>query len=161
MRRTLFVALIAMAMVLTALPASAVPKSTFDVPVDCPSGSFLIRFVDNQGSIVGFDEQDRPVLVHILDVTFSVTVTDVNDELIYGDSVEFGWTRGSGKGLAAKIEHCTFDDDRLNAPFFVDEEFASSFERDFGTDALFGHIGETVNVLINITGSVGLTMPGR
>lgn len=159
MARKLAIGAAAMAiLVLGAAPVSAMPKALFYVDVDCPSGSQTLGFIDNEGSIVGFDEGGNVVQFHKLDGEFSV-VAEVEGEVVFSANESFAEQIGKGKGL--KLEQCEFAAVFADLTETVTEDLAALFEELYGTDVLYDYLGAEVHILSQISGDVWLKFPGR
>ncbi len=143
-----------------ALPAMALPADVLEVDVECPSGSQTIDFIDNQGSIVGFDESGAVVQFHAINAMFSV-VAEIDGTEIFSAADTFQIVKGQGKGLARQLEECTFDVVFEQGSEVITAELAAQFEEDFGSPVLFEHIGETVDFFSFAEGSIWLKRPGR
>lgn len=157
-RKLLITCLVAAFIALGSVPAVAMPKDLLLVDVECPSGSQELGFIDNQGSIVGFDEDGNVVQFHRLEGTLALSA-DVAGVEVFSASDTFTALIGKGKGL--KLEHCTFAAVFADFTETVTQELAEFFETEFGTDVLHAYIGQDVTVLSQITGDVWLKTPGR
>lgn len=160
MIRRLIIAAFAALVVLSASPAVATPPNLLDVAVECPSGDLTIGFIDNNGSIVGFDEEGNVVQFRKLDALFHLTV-QIGGEFVVDTSEGFVQEIGKGKGPKSQLEECTFYVEFANFTATVDEELAASFAADFGDDSLFAHIGEQAHIVSALFGDVWLKFPGR
>lgn len=160
MVKRLIFAAVAVTFAISAAPALATPSNLLYVDVACPSGSQTIGFIDNNGSIVGFDENGNVVQFHKLDATLSVTVS-IDDVDVVDLDEAFPQQIGKGKGLGSQLEACSFSVTFAEFMTEITAEFAAQFEADFGSDELSQHIGEDAHVLSVLAGDVWLKFPGR
>ena len=159
-RRMIVAGMVTMMIAVSAGPAVAAPPRILPVNVDCPSGSQTIGFIDNNGSIVGFDESGQVAQVRRINGEFSMQVR-VEDVLVFNGTESFTLHKGNGKALEGQLESCTFQATFFEGSAEVTEEFAAQFEADFGSDVLFSYIGQDVDFHAQVAGTASLRFPRR